>query len=47
MEQGIILFWFLSTPNAFRLAPPLNILESEIIEGCNTILTLLDELKVS
>ncbi|HEY9886440.1 MAG TPA: aminotransferase class III-fold pyridoxal phosphate-dependent enzyme, partial [Vampirovibrionales bacterium] len=43
LEKGILLFWFLSTPNAFRLAPPLNIKESEIQEGCRTILQLLNE----
>jgi len=43
LEKGILLFWFLSTPNAFRLAPPLNIEESEIREGCSIILQLLNE----
>jgi acetylornithine/succinyldiaminopimelate/putrescine aminotransferase len=44
LEHGILLFWFLSTPNAFRLAPPLNISEKEIKEGCQVIIDLLNEL---
>lgn len=44
LEEGILLFWFLSTPNAFRLAPPLNISEKDIDKGCRTILNLLDNL---
>lgn len=45
LKKGILLFWFLSTPNAFRLAPPLNISEKEIKEGCEKIVDLLNELK--
>ena len=44
LDHGILLFWFLSTPNAFRLAPPLNISEKEIKEGCQIIIELLNEL---
>ncbi len=44
LEKGVLLFWFLSTPNAFRLAPPLTISENEIEEGCKIILSLLNEL---
>lgn len=44
LDNGIILFWFLSTPNSFRLAPPLNISEKEIKEGCLKIIDLLNEL---
>lgn len=29
LEEGILLFWFLSTPQAFRMAPPLNLNESD------------------
>lgn len=43
LKKGIILFWFLSTPNAFRLAPPFNISEDEIRLGCQVILDCLDE----
>ncbi|KAA3650479.1 MAG: aspartate aminotransferase family protein [Bacteroidetes bacterium] len=41
LENGLILFWFLSTPNAFRLAPPLTISEEEIRKACQIILDLL------
>lgn len=44
LKEGIILFWFLSTPNAFRLAPPLNMSEEEIKIGCQKIIALLDNL---
>lgn len=44
LEKGVLLFWFLSTPNAFRIAPPLNISEKEIVIGCEIILKLLNEL---
>lgn len=47
LEEGIILFWFLSTPNAFRIAPPLTISESEIKSACQTICKLLDEIVYS
>ena len=30
LEKGLIGFWFLSTPTAFRLSPPLSITEDEI-----------------
>ena len=31
MEKGLITFWFLSHPYSFRLSPPLNISEGEIL----------------
>jgi acetylornithine/succinyldiaminopimelate/putrescine aminotransferase len=44
LQQGVLLFWFLSTPKAFRLAPPLTISEKEIKEGCAVILAILSAL---
>jgi acetylornithine/succinyldiaminopimelate/putrescine aminotransferase len=44
LQKGILLFWFLSTPNAFRLAPPLTISKNEIEKGMRIIMELLDEL---
>ncbi|MAY84407.1 MAG: aspartate aminotransferase family protein [Flavobacteriales bacterium] len=44
LNKGLLLFWFLSTPYAFRLAPPLNISNEDIELACSTILELLDEL---
>ena len=31
--RGVLLFWFLSVPNAFRLAPPLTCTEEEMATG--------------
>lgn len=44
IEKGIICFWFLSTPNAFRIAPPLNITFEEMDEACEAILACADML---
>lgn len=44
LDQGVILFWFLSNPHAFRLAPPLVITEEEIRESCAVICSALDQL---
>lgn len=41
LEKGIVLFWFLSTPNAFRMAPPLNITEKDIRQGIAIIHDIL------
>ena len=43
LNRGILLFWFLSTPNAFRISPPLNIDDEDIIKGCKTICDILNE----
>ena len=40
--QGVLLFWFLSVPNAFRLAPPLNLSEQESQLGLQLVLRALD-----
>ena len=42
LEKGLIGFWFLSTPTAFRLSPPLSITEEEIITAGKIILECLD-----
>lgn len=44
LEHGVICFWFLSCPNSFRIAPPLNISENEIIKSCNVIRAAIDSL---
>lgn len=44
LEEGILIYWFLSTPNSFRLAPPLNIREEDIEIGCAKIIELMDQL---
>lgn len=37
ITQGLITFWFLSCPESFRLAPPINITEQDIRKGCKII----------
>ena len=44
LSQGIIGFYFLSTRNAFRLAPPLCISVEEIEWAASIIQKSLDEL---
>ena len=41
-DKGVLLFWFLSVPHAFRLAPPLTCSEEEMTEGLALILRALD-----
>lgn len=43
LKRGVITFWFLSCNNSFRLAPPLNISESEIEEACRKINESIEE----
>ncbi len=44
IANGVIVYWFLSTRNSFRISPPLTITEEEIKEACNIILQGLDTL---
>ena len=41
LDKGLIGFWFLSTPTAFRLSPPLSITEEEIKKAGEIILDSL------
>lgn len=43
-NKGLILFWLLFEPKAIRLTPPLTITNAEIIEGCQVIIDILDEI---
>ncbi len=43
LELGVITFWFLSHPYSFRLAPPLIIRESELIQATEIILQAIEE----
>ena len=45
LEKGVITFWFLSHPYSFRLSPPLNISEEEVIEFGQRILEAINETK--
>jgi len=44
MDKGIIGFWFLSCPDAFRLSPPLSITEKEIKEVGKIILSCIESI---
>jgi acetylornithine/N-succinyldiaminopimelate aminotransferase len=43
LEYGLISFWFLSHPYSFRLSPPLNITEKEMLEAAEIILKAISE----
>jgi acetylornithine/succinyldiaminopimelate/putrescine aminotransferase len=43
LEKGVITFWFLSSVNSFRLAPPLIITEEQISEASHKILEAIDQ----
>lgn len=45
--KGLILFWLLYEPRAIRITPPLTISNDELIEGCNIIKSVLDEISTS
>lgn len=42
LERGVLGFWFLSCPTAFRIAPPLCITEELVREACEVILQELE-----
>jgi acetylornithine/succinyldiaminopimelate/putrescine aminotransferase len=42
LEKGVLGFWFLSCPSAFRIAPPLTISPEEVDLACSTILERLN-----
>ncbi|MDW7691004.1 aspartate aminotransferase family protein [Flammeovirgaceae bacterium SG7u.111] len=43
IERGVIGYWFLSTKNSFRIAPPLIIIEEEIRKAAAIIRECMDE----
>ncbi len=42
LADGVLGFWFLSCPTAFRIAPPLMISYSDVERACRTIVDALD-----
>jgi 4-aminobutyrate aminotransferase-like enzyme len=38
LRQGVLIFFFLSTPHAFRIAPPLNIDEADVEEALEVLI---------
>ena len=43
IRKGVITYWFLSCPESFRLAPPINVSETEIREACALIHAAITE----
>jgi len=43
LKEGIIIFWFLSTANSFRLAPPLVITKEQIKKAAGKIVLAIDK----
>jgi acetylornithine/succinyldiaminopimelate/putrescine aminotransferase len=43
IEKGVITFYFLSCPDSFRLAPPLNVSEEELLKGAKAIMEAIEE----
>lgn len=43
IEKGVILFWFLSSPESFRMAPPLNIDHEDLLFAVNVIKEAIEE----
>lgn len=43
MEFGLLGFWFLSCPQAFRIAPPLTINDTELRQACDIIELVIRE----
>lgn len=41
LQKGVLLFYFLSTPHAFRIAPPLNINDADLAEALQTITSVI------
>ncbi|MEZ4738050.1 MAG: aspartate aminotransferase family protein [Flavobacteriales bacterium] len=42
LDQGVLGFWFLSCPSAFRIAPPLTITAHQVRQACATIIAAVD-----
>ncbi|MEO8067635.1 MAG: aspartate aminotransferase family protein [Flavobacteriales bacterium] len=42
LEKGLLGFWFLSCPEAFRIAPPLTISEAQVATACKTIIATVN-----
>ena len=46
-EEGLLLFWLLFETKAIRITPPLTISKTEIEEGCQQLLKVLDKIHTS
>ena len=43
MQRGVLVFYFLSTPQAFRIAPPLNINDVDLNEALDTLFACIEQ----
>lgn len=43
IEQGVITYWFLSCPESFRIAPPINTPDKVLLEAGITIKSVIEE----
>ncbi len=43
MQRGVLVFYFLSTPEAFRIAPPLNINDIDLNEALDTLIACIEQ----
>lgn len=43
MKRGVLVFYFLSTPEAFRIAPPLNISDADLHDALETLISCIDD----
>ncbi|MCO6357212.1 aspartate aminotransferase family protein [Roseivirga pacifica] len=43
ISRGVITYWFLSCPESFRIAPPINTPNDVLLEAGNTIRSVIDE----
>jgi acetylornithine/N-succinyldiaminopimelate aminotransferase len=44
LASNVIIYWFLSTRNSFRISPPLTITEVEIKASCKVLIRVFDRL---
>jgi acetylornithine/N-succinyldiaminopimelate aminotransferase len=47
LQAGVLGFWFLSCPNAFRIAPPLCISEAQVDMACRVVHDQLERIRVN
>jgi len=43
LREGVLIFYFLSTPHAFRIAPPLNISDEDLNEALTTLVRCINQ----
>ena len=43
MQRGVLVFYFLSTPQAFRIAPPLNINDVDLNEALDILIACIEQ----